>query len=249
MCLGPCEVMSPTSLRNFSPICQEGCRDFYELEVGSLAFPVVWPTQENFWLPPKGMQSTRCGMRSWEAASEVICSGCSNRCNFRLELGTAVLHMEQGHVLFSACVCCPTAGDQHCPAALVGRMVWLGVPAHSSAGREGLSDKGRLLCCKSPVIFLYHPTLPRWAPKKCLRRVFQIPQAHRKTTWMYVFVGSLWVLMWADINLISPPFTSYRRQIAPPGPCPAPEQVTLKKKAENVKSRHLCQGLPALAQY
>lgn len=41
----------------------------------------------------------------------------------------------------------------------------------------------------------------------------------------------------------------YRRQIAPPVPCPAPEQVILKKRVENVKSRHLCQGLLALAQY
>lgn len=35
----------------------------------------------------------------------------------------------------------------------------------------------------------------------------------------------------------------YRRQIASP---PPPEEVTLKKKIEDVKSRHLGQSLPAL---
>lgn len=79
---------------------------------------------------------------------------------FRRRLSTAGLHMERGHVLVSARVCSPTAGDQHCPAVpAVGRTVWLGLPAtaaHHRVGGEGWSDRGRLLCRRKPSFFFFN---------------------------------------------------------------------------------------------
>lgn len=44
----------------------------------------------------------------------------------------------------------------------------------------------------------------------------------KKTTWMYVFVGSLWAHMWTDINLIPQPLTVLQKADCSSHPLPCP---------------------------